>query len=243
MNLILSIESGTNTCSVALSDGIELIGYIESHDQEYNHAKKLTLFIDTLLQRHRIDVKSLKAVAISKGPGSYTGLRIGVSVAKGICYALDIPLLALGSLEVMAVGAIDWLKKNPLSLNPELLCPMIDARRMEVYTQIFDSNINALTNIEAKILDTRSFSNLLENKRILFFGNGSFKAKSILNHINASFADDFKPSARFMISLAWRNLKDERFEDVAYFEPLYLKDFVATVQKNKVIGNEEQSII
>ncbi len=243
MSLILSIESGTNTCSVALSNGIKLIDFEESHDQDYNHAKKLTLFIDTLFQRQRIEAKSLKAISISKGPGSYTGLRIGVSVAKGICYALGIPLIALGSLEVMAFGAMEWLKNNPKSSNPELLCPMIDARRMEVYTQIFDSKLNALTKVEAKILDITSFSNQLQTTRILFFGNGSIKAKNILNHENASFWDDFRPSARFMISLAWRNYKDEIFEDVAYFEPLYLKDFVASVPKNKVLGNEEQNNI
>ncbi|HNS30964.1 MAG TPA: tRNA (adenosine(37)-N6)-threonylcarbamoyltransferase complex dimerization subunit type 1 TsaB [Tenuifilaceae bacterium] len=236
MSLILSIESGTNTCSVALSNGEKLIDCIESHDQEYNHAKQLTQFIEAILKNTGTDTGQLEAVAVSKGPGSYTGLRIGVSVAKGMCYALNIPLIAPESLLVMSSGLLQEMNQSKAPL-PDLLCPMIDARRMEVYTQVFDIKLNAVTGVEAKILDSSSFMEFLYTRRIMFFGNGSSKAKSVLTHSNALFYDNFKPSARFMIPIAWNYYLNAKFEDVAYFEPLYLKDFIATVPKNKTSGN------
>jgi tRNA threonylcarbamoyladenosine biosynthesis protein TsaB len=179
----------------------------------------------------------LSAIAICKGPGSYTGLRIGVSAAKGICYGASIPLIAIGSLNAMAWGAIEWLSQNSNETRPDLLCPMIDARRMEVYTQLFDMQGNCITEVEAKILDENSFDNILMEKKILFFGNGSDKISSVINHPNATFIKVFLPSARFMLAFASENLNKCHFEDVAYFEPFYLKDFVATVAKNKVLGN------
>jgi tRNA threonylcarbamoyladenosine biosynthesis protein TsaB len=235
MSLILCIESGTNTCSVALGRSGELIDLVESHSEEHNHAKNLTVYIETLLKRGGLTAKNLCAVAVSKGPGSYTGLRIGVSAAKGMCYALNIPLIALGSLKVMANGVIDEYAKIDNSQPTDYFCPMIDARRMEVYTQLFNSKCESISRIEAKIIDRDSFLEILETKKILFFGNGSIKTKGVINHKNAFFFDDFKPSARFMIPLSWKKFLERQFEDVAYFEPLYLKDFVAVLPKNKVI--------
>jgi tRNA threonylcarbamoyladenosine biosynthesis protein TsaB len=237
MGYILCIESGTNTCSVALGQGQELIDIMESHEPNNNHAKNLTAFIKELLDRNSLKAAMLSAIAICKGPGSYTGLRIGVSAAKGICYGASIPLIAIGSLNAMAWGAIEWLSQNSNETRPDLLCPMIDARRMEVYTQLFDMQGNCITEVEAKILDENSFDNILMEKKILFFGNGSDKISSVINHPNATFIKGFLPSARFMLAFASENLNKCHFEDVAYFEPFYLKDFVATVAKNKVLGN------
>lgn len=238
MSHILSIESGTNTCSVALGRDQELIDIIESHDPNNNHARNLTQFIKTILQRQGLKASNLDAVAISKGPGSYTGLRIGVSAAKGICYGAGIPLLSIGSLDALTHGAIEWQEENSDHFSPDLYCPMIDARRMEVYTQLFLPNGESRSEVEAKILDDKSFHDILETNRILFFGNGSFKAREVIKHPNASFIDDFKPSARFMITIASRLFNQRKYEDVAYFEPLYLKDFVATIAKNKVLGGQ-----
>jgi tRNA threonylcarbamoyladenosine biosynthesis protein TsaB len=236
MSYILSLESGTNTCSVALGKDQELIDIIESHDPNNNHARNLTQFVKTILQRQGLKAANLDAVAISKGPGSYTGLRIGVSAAKGICYGAGIPLISIGSLDALTHGAVKWQMMSSEHISPDFYCPMIDARRMEVYTQLFLPNGESSNEVEAKILDENSFHEILETKKILFFGNGSLKARKVIKHPNASFIDDFKPSARFMITLASRLFNQRRFEDVAYFEPLYLKDFVATIAKNKVLG-------
>lgn len=235
MSKILCIESGTNTCSVAFGVDGKVVDTIESHDPNNNHARNLTQFISIILERNGVKAKDLSAVSISKGPGSYTGLRIGVSAAKGICYGASIPLVSVGSLDSITIGAIDRVKENGAE-KPDLYCPMIDARRMEVYTQLFDPTGEKVTEVEAKILDENSFKEILVNQKILFFGNGSFKAKTLINSINASFIEDFKPSARFMIPVAHRLFNQRIFEDVAYFEPFYLKDFVATVPKNKIFG-------
>jgi tRNA threonylcarbamoyladenosine biosynthesis protein TsaB len=237
MKYILCIESGTTTCSVALSKGKELLDVIENHDTSNNHAQQLTVFIEQLLEKQGMAADDLSAVAVSKGPGSYTGLRIGVSVAKGICFATGKPLIAINSLESMAYGALDWLKNNPDFPKPDYLCPMIDARRLEVYTQFFDLYPKGLSEIEAKILDSSSFLDILDKGKILFFGNGSAKAKEIIIHNNANFIDGFYPSARFMIPLALEHMNNEIYEDVAYFEPLYLKDFVAIKASNKLLGS------
>lgn len=236
MTHILCIESGTTTCSVALSKGPDIIDIIETHDINNNHAKNLSHFAEVLLKRQKILASELSAVAVSKGPGSYTGLRIGVSVAKGICYGANIPLISVGSLDSMAHGAIDWFGNNKNSETPDLICPMIDARRMEVYTQLFTSKGESISEVEAKILDESSFADLLEKKRILFLGNGSTKAKNVIKHSNASFLDEFNTSSRYMITIANANFESGHFEDTAYFEPFYLKNFVATTPKNKLLG-------
>lgn len=234
---ILCIETGTNTCSVALGFDDVIVDTIETHETHSNHARDLTKFISQILDRQDLTAKDLSAVAVSRGPGSYTGLRIGVSAAKGICYGANIPLISVGSLVSLAHGAIQWVKDNQPN-EPDLYCPMIDARRMEVYTQLIQPNGEALSDVEAKILDENSFIDALNSKRILFFGNGSSKAKTIIKAQNASFIDDFKPSARFMISKAFRLFNQSNFEDVAYFEPFYLKDFIATIPKNKILGEK-----
>jgi tRNA threonylcarbamoyladenosine biosynthesis protein TsaB len=236
MTPILCIESGTSTCSVALGYNDILIDIEESHDPNNNHAKNLTHFVEVMLKRQGLKASDLSAVAVSKGPGSYTGLRIGVSAAKGICYGANIPLIAVGSLDSMAQGALQIIASN--TNKPEVLCPMIDARRMEVYTQMFNREGEPISSVEAKVLDNNSFNEILEEKTILFFGNGAQKAKDEILHPNALFIFDFKPSARFMIPFANRLLNQRKYEDAAYFEPLYLKDFVATVAKNKIFGRK-----
>jgi len=236
MSLILCIETGTTTCSVALSQGDEVLDIIETQDINNNHAKNLSHFIDVLLERHKIQASKLSAVAVSKGPGSYTGLRIGVSVAKGICYGANIPLIAVGSLNSIAQGAIDWLGNNQNIETPDVICPMIDARRMEVYTQLFTTTGKSITEVKAKILDEKSYADLLEKKKVLFLGNGSNKAKGVIQHPNVSFLEEFNTSSRFMIPIANAKFQKNNFEDTAYFEPFYLKNFVATKPKNKVLG-------
>jgi tRNA threonylcarbamoyladenosine biosynthesis protein TsaB len=236
MNPILCIETGTSTCSVAIGYNDTIIDIEETHNDSNNHAANLTMFIQKILQRQGLSVSNLAAVAISKGPGSYTGLRIGVSAAKGICYGANLPLIGVGSLESMVYGAMQMQEATGFE-KPDLFCPMIDARRMEVYTQLFDMNRETISDIEAKILDSSSYADLLNSKKILFFGNGSLKVNGVINHPNALFLDNFLPSARFMITIASRLYNQNRFEDVAYFEPLYLKDFVATIAKNKVLGS------
>ena len=237
MNPLLCIETGTPTCSVALGFGTQILDVTESHDPNNNHAKNLTVFINDLLIRHGLKATQLAGVAVSKGPGSYTGLRIGVSAAKGICYGANLPLIAIGSLNAMAYGALEWLSQHT-QFTPEVICPMIDARRMEVYTQLFNAKGESISEVEAKILDENSFSELLINKKVLFLGNGSSKAKEVIKNSNAAFIENFMPSARFMLPLASNLFNQKKFEDVAYFEPLYLKDFVATVAKNKVLGQK-----
>jgi len=234
MNRILLIESGTNVCSVAIAAKSELIGIKESIDEK-GHAAQLTVFIDQLIKETGISIAQLDAVAISKGPGSYTGLRIGVSAAKGICYAAEIPLISIGSLDSMASGAIIKYQSIIEDNDIDLLCPMIDARRMEVYTALYNTNLQRTNEIQALVVDENTFIEWFENKKILFFGNGSSKCKEILKHHNALFIDDFLPSAQFMIPLAQDALNHKRFEDVAYFEPYYLKDFVATVSRKNLI--------
>lgn len=238
MKPILCIESGTSTCSVALGHGQELIGILENHEPNNNHAKNVTEFTRLLLKKGGIKASDLAAVAVSKGPGSYTGLRIGVSAAKGICYGAGIPLIAIGSLDAMVQGSLQWIEENQSIEKPQLFCPMIDARRMEVYTQLFDSSGNSTSEVEAKILDETSFSSTLETSRVLFLGSGAAKAKNVINHPNALFLDGFMPSARYMLPIAQERFNQNLFEDVAYFEPLYLKDFVATIARNKVLGEK-----
>lgn len=233
MALILCIETGTSVCSVALADGDRLLGLKEAHDEKA-HAARLTVLIGDLLEEKGVSMSSIDAVAVGKGPGSYTGLRIGVSTAKGICYALDRPLIAVGSLDSMVWGAKALLERKR-SLTPDFYCPMIDARRMEVYTALFDPKGDQVMETRAMIIEEDAFHEVLEKNRIVFFGSGASKSKSLIASRNAIFLDDFSPSAQFMVPLAQRCYSNNRFEDVAYFEPYYLKDFVATKPKNKVI--------
>ncbi|MDP6908151.1 MAG: tRNA (adenosine(37)-N6)-threonylcarbamoyltransferase complex dimerization subunit type 1 TsaB [Flavobacteriales bacterium] len=225
MPTILHIESSTLTCSVVLSKGDQVIAVKESHDLSYSHSEKLVVYMDECINEAGLKPKDLDAVCVSKGPGSYTGLRIGVSAAKGMCYALEIPLLSVGSLESMATWATNNFEDE--LKNVDYLCPMIDARRMEVYTALFGANLKPLRSVEAQVIEAASFGESLEKGRVAFFGDGAAKCKKVIGHSNAVFLDDFKPSARGMVSLAEQKLARNEFEDVAYFEPYYLKDFVA----------------
>ena len=222
---ILYIESSTLTCSVAISRNAEILALKESHDQSYAHSEKLVTYIDEVIKQAGLKPSDLDAVCVSKGPGSYTGLRIGVSAAKGLCYGLGIPLLSVGSLESIAYLAKTNFE-NTLA-DVALLCPMVDARRMEVYMQLFDVDLNLLQPVSAEIIDEQSFSSELGKGKIAFFGDGAAKCKETIQHTNAVFLDDFKTSATGMISVAEAKFSNEQFEDVAYFEPYYLKDFVA----------------
>lgn len=181
--------------------------------------------MDEAIKQTGLKPSDLDAICVSKGPGSYTGLRIGVSAAKGLCYGLGIPLLSVGSLESMTHWAKAEFSEDLTDVS--FLCPMIDARRMEVYTQLFDTSLKEAGSISAVIVDENSFAPELANGKVAFFGDGAAKCKEVINHPNAIFLDDFNPSARGMIVLAEKRFADKRFEDVAYFEPYYLKDFVA----------------
>jgi tRNA threonylcarbamoyladenosine biosynthesis protein TsaB len=227
MAKILQIETATAVCSVALSINGETISFKEEQGQNL-HAANLTLFIDEVLKTAGVSYKDLDAVAVSKGPGSYTGLRIGVSTAKGLCYALDKPLIAIETLEMMAAG---FLTENPDYMG--LICPMIDARRMEVYTSIFDPSLNLLMPTEAKIIDETSFADFLAQQSITFLGDGAAKCAEVLTQRNARFNPSNFNSATYMSRLAAEAFDKGNFEDVAYFEPFYLKDFVVTVSKKQ----------
>ncbi len=220
MSYLLNIETATHICSVALSNNGKTIDLIESYEDK-THAELLTVFIEQILERNHIDSKNLDAVCVSEGPGSYTGLRIGISVAKGICYGLKIPLISIPTLEAMAFGA-----KNKVSKH-QILCPMIDARRMEVYTALYSSDLEIIEDTHAKIIDDNSFKEILENQALIFFGTGSEKCKSTILNPNAQFIDKTYISASNMSSLGFEKFKNKEFENVAYFEPFYLKEFQA----------------
>jgi len=234
--LILHIETATDICSVALSEGDQQLSLVES-GQERSHAILLNQFIRQAVAEAGITLKQLDGVAVSKGPGSYTGLRIGVSTAKGLAYALEIPLLASGTLENMAHGALSHPEVIKLADSYDkqlLLCPMLDARRMEVYTGFYSLKISNFREVSADIIDESSYREILEKHQVCFFGNGSGKCKESLKHPNAFFIDGVDPSASTMIEPVLKRYQKQQFEDVAYFEPFYLKDFIATVPKKKV---------
>ena len=224
MSIILGIETSTKICSVAISDGDKLLA-LKEEGGEYSHSEKLTVFIQEILKEAGLKLGDIDAVAVSKGPGSYTGLRIGVSVAKGFCYALNKPLIAIDTLQAMALG----MSKVEQS---SLYCPMIDARRMEVYTALYDGNNNLVEPVSAKIIDSTSFAESLKKNKVIFFGDGSEKCKEALGeNTNAIFSEKGLPSAQFINQIALEKFNKKEFEDVAYFEPYYLKDFVATTAK------------
>lgn len=230
MSLILSLETSTKVCSVCLFKDNEIIANKELFEAN-SHATHLTVFIqDLFADLADYSLSDIDAVAVSSGPGSYTGLRIGVSVAKGICYALKKPLIAITSLEVLAYSV-----KKDMGLKDVLLCPMIDARRMEVYTTFFNANMHMQQCITAEIIDEYSFANELERQLVFFFGDGAAKCEEVINHHNAIFLENRVPLASNMIIPALNKFRESDFEDVAYFEPFYLKDFVATKPKNKVL--------
>lgn len=234
MALILNLETATTVCSVSLAkDGVLLA--LKELNGDYSHAENLTLFIEDVLHQVEVNISALDAIAVSKGPGSYTGLRIGVSSAKGLCYALGKPLIAISTLQHLALSVSSGrtaLKILESELQFPLFCPMIDARRMEVYCAIFDSGNKEIQPIAAEIIEENSFSNILKSNHLIFFGDGAAKCKVLFSsNKNAFFIDDIVPSAQDMIVLSEQAFNNGRFEDVAYFEPFYLKDFVAGKKK------------
>lgn len=225
MSLIVQIETATASCSVALADNGGVSGIKEITGRNM-HAEVITLFIEELLHQAGVNYDKLDAIAVSSGPGSYTGLRIGVSTAKGLCFALDKPLIAIDTLEAMATGVRGHPDFEPVA--GMLLCPMIDARRMEVFTAIFNQKGGNITPTAAEIIDEHSFAGLLENHEILFFGDGAEKCRAALGkNPNARFLSGFTNSAAYLTKKAFEKFRDKNFADVGYFEPYYLKDFVA----------------
>ncbi len=229
MSYILCIETATEICSVALLQDDKMIALKENHEGN-SHASQITLLIEVVMKDANIELKNLDAIAVSKGPGSYTGLRVGVSTAKGLCYALDIPLIAINTLEALTNETIKKAKDERQKAN---FCAMLDARRMEVYCAVFDEQMNVIKKTEAKVIDENSFADLLETATIYFFGNGSSKCKNSITHKNAKFIDDVKCSAANMNGIAQKLFLEKQFEDIAYFEPFYLKDFIGTVPNKK----------
>jgi tRNA threonylcarbamoyladenosine biosynthesis protein TsaB len=228
MATILQIETATSVCSVALSINGDTMALKELAAQNI-HASSLTLFIEEVMGQAKLKYADLDAIAVSKGPGSYTGLRIGVSTAKGLCFALDKPLIGINTLEMMAKG---FLTQHPHYGG--LVCPMIDARRMEVFTAVFDSKLNVVEPVHAKIVDEKSFILELNQHYTTFIGDGAAKCKLVLANMNAHFSEENYNSATYMSSLAAQAFEKDQFEDVAYFEPFYLKDFVFTQPKAKI---------
>ena len=221
MACILNLETSTTNCSVALSLNGELLFLKEDNSTQYSHAERLHIYIDAVLKEAQIERSQIAAVAVSKGPGSYTGLRIGVSAAKGLCFGLDIPLIALPTLEVLA---------NKIQTEAGCIVATLDARRMEVYSAVFDTNHQCIDPTTAKILNAESYADLLEKHTVFFVGNGAAKTQDLIDHPNAHF-DDQLPSSKEMCALSYQKYKAEDFEDLAYFEPFYLKDFIAFPSK------------
>ena len=233
--MVICIETATNLCSVALCDNGKILSVRESADIR-SHASLLTVYIGELLSEKGIKTEDLEAVAVGKGPGSYTGLRIGVSVAKGIAFASSLPLIGIDTTLSMFWGMAH--RTGDLTGDPEntLLCPMIDARRMEVYDALYDHKGTLIRPVSAEIIDPASFSGIPESKHILFFGDGAGKCREVIKRKNVYFADDFRNTAANMLIPCYQALQDKRFEDVAYFEPFYLKDFIATIPGKNILG-------
>jgi len=240
MAFILNIETSTTNCSVCIQKDNEIIAYKELNEG-YSHSELLTLFIEEVVKSAGISLKELDSIAISKGPGSYTGLRIGTSTAKGLCFALDKPLIAVGTLESMAHGMKNKLVSGqlkdselfPKNFENMVLCPMLDARRMEVYTAFYSLKVECLKDVHAEIITEESFKHFLLNNPVLFFGDGASKCREVFkDEKNALFLDEtIFPSATDMKDVVLSKFSNKNFEDVAYFEPFYLKDFVATKPK------------
>lgn len=231
MALILNIETATPVLSVSVGESGKLLDLKELNTQN-RHSEKITLFIKELLQQNNKSFSDLDAVAVSEGPGSYTGLRIGASTAKGICYAGDLPLIAVSTLKAMAHMMQEKWRATGSSGDVEY-CPMIDARRMEVYAAFFDSSSQQLRQVQADIINENSYGDHLDKKTVIFGGNGAPKCKDVLTSSNAVFLDNIYPSAAAMVSIAETSFHQKDFVDVAYFEPFYLKAFKAGKPKVK----------
>jgi len=224
LTYILNIETATKNCSVSLSRNGELIAIKELNNGNYSHAEVLHSFVNEVVNESGISLSDLSAVAISKGPGSYTGLRIGVSAAKGLCFALDIPLISINTLASLAHG---------LTIKSGKIVSMLDARRMEVYSAVFEKDFIQVRETKAEIIDGNSFLEYLDKGTVYFVGDGAEKCKDVITHDNAVFSEEQFPSAKEMCSLAYDKYKKNDIEDVAYFEPFYLKDFIVIPEKKK----------
>ena len=224
--IILHIETSTNICSIAVSENGQCL-FSKSDSEGMNHAALLSVFIAEAMEFLNSASKKLDAIAVSSGPGSYTGLRIGVSTAKGLCYGLDIPLIAVSTLEILTANALQVAETT----DDTLFCPMIDARRLEVYAAFYNQEGIIQREISADIIEENSYSEILENHSVYFFGNGAEKCKTTLTHPNARFIDGMYPLAENMILLAEKAYNEKKFVDVAYFEPFYLKEFYTTAAK------------
>ena len=236
MALILSIETGTDICSVALANDGELMALRES-DEGRDHAKKVALFVDELLRETGVQPSDIDAIAVGKGPGSYTGLRIGVSFAKGMCYALGIPLIAIGSLDALTEVAREDFEAGILDVEETdwtqaKLCPMVDARRMEVYAQVFDVEGKPESDVVAEVVTEDSFKEWRAKGKFVIFGNGAKKCAEVLPD---AIIESVVPSARGIVRLAEEAFNAGKFEDLAYFEPFYLKDFIVIPSKKKLL--------
>ena len=228
MATILHIETSTDICSVAVSEDGQVIFEEQDHSGP-NHAERLGVFVDEALSFTDSHAIPFDAVAVSCGPGSYTGLRIGVSMAKGVCYARSLKLVAIPTLELLCVPV---LLREVIAEESALLCPMLDARRMEVYAALYDRGLNTVREIRADVVDEQTYKPWLDERPVYFFGNGAKKCMDIIAHPNAQYIDGVEPIAKWMQPSAERRFLNGRFEDVAYFVPFYLKDFVAKMPHN-----------
>ena len=234
MSLILCIETGTDICSVGLARDGELVSLRES-DEGRDHAKNVAVFVDELLRENDVAAEELSAVAVGMGPGSYTGLRIGVSFAKGLCYGLQIPLVAVGSLDSLVQVAREDYEAGIIDVeqwDDAVLCPMVDARRMEVYTQMFDAKGQSLNEVKAEIIAEDSFAEWRNGRPFVIFGNGAAKCQDVLTD---AILVNVTPSARGLAALAHQRFEAGQTEDIAYFEPFYLKDFIVIPSKKKLL--------
>jgi tRNA threonylcarbamoyladenosine biosynthesis protein TsaB len=233
--MIICLETSTPVCSVALCDTNGIVDIRESSENK-SHASLLTLFIGELLQGAGINADELDAIAVSKGPGSYTGLRIGVSTAKGIAYAANLPLIAVETTVSMFHGIDDSIRKKYRTDEKSLFVPMLDARRMEVYYSVFSYQGEIVEKVTAEIINEKSFTEIPENISLLFFGDGSLKCRQVINRANIHFAEEFRISAAHMYKPAFKAYNEQRFEDIAYFEPFYLKDFITSKPRKNILG-------
>ena len=229
---ILNIETATAVCSVAVGIDGEVRG-LKEENKERSHASQLNGFVEQILDELAIPLNEIDAVSVSKGPGSYTGLRIGVSTAKGLCYSLGKPLIAIDTLKSIAASGVKKLLNGALSFCPDYIqqvhfCPMIDARRMEVYAAIYDINLNVVRDVQADIVDESTYSAFLQKRSVVFLGDGMEKCKEAIGtHEGRIFLDGIMPSAEAMVALSDKKFQNKEFENTAYFEPYYLKDFIA----------------
>jgi tRNA threonylcarbamoyladenosine biosynthesis protein TsaB len=236
--MIICLETATNICSVALINSAGVVSLKESNDLR-SHASMLTVFIDEILKENNLRASELEAVAVSKGPGSYTGLRIGVSVAKGISYAASIPLIGIETTLSMFHGILYMNKLLYGGYENTLFCPMLDARRMEIYYAIYDTAGRTVKTISAEIINEDSFSAFPESQKIIFFGDGTEKCREIIKRKNTVFNIEYHISAAHMYTPVYESIKRNRFENVAYFEPFYLKDFITSTPRKNILGTQQ----